>query len=65
MLQLDYMETDGRVVTQDYWEGHYGYVLQEFHNLVYSQDYQLVYLWMMDDDPEIDDRVILERWVSV
>jgi hypothetical protein len=58
------MEIDGRIVTQDIWDGHYDWAVHAFWWLVRSGGHHLVYLWMMDDDPEIDDRVILERWVE-
>ncbi len=63
MLQLDYMEMDGRIVTRDINDLWYWLALEIFHDHVgNSQEYHLVYLWLVNEE-EAGDSVILERWV--
>lgn len=63
MLQLDYMEDTGRTVSQDIYDEHYATAVELFRQAVERQEYQLVYLWLCDNDRMKDDRVVIRRWV--
>ena len=62
MLQLDRMDDSGKVETTDIMDESYWIAMRMYRNDIAFQEYQLVYLWLVNED-ELGDQVILERWV--
>ena len=62
MLQLDHMTDDGKIETTDVMDEGYWMAMRMYRNAIAFKKYQLVYLWLVNED-ELGDQVILERWV--